>query len=447
MTALEKYFLANLYTPENNALLEKLQPTLRDAFPYVVELFYSELQRDDSAKKFLDSEMVEKRLKAELKRWMEFTLSPKSGCEADKVVDLQRHVGEVHARIDVPMSIVDSAMLMVKNGCFRTLLESIEERNAVYDAVLLVNSILESSLSVINEAFMHGLVENERNAQSFRANMDTQELVLEVERVRTDLFNWLSATTLDLMTNLPVQSTSLARTDFSLWIHHKLELVCMDTEMTDRIKQTMEKMKNLIDSDNSDTRALCVELNKITNDMAWLLSEIASSVAADAAREDPLTRLIDRKYLSPVMQKETRLALLGQSSFAVIMMDIDHFKSINDLHGHHAGDKALSHVGALLRKAVRISDYCFRYGGEEFLVLLPECDAEGARSIAEKVRKAVESEAISVENNRHINLTASLGVSEFIGHPDYMETIKSADAALYAAKHNGRNRTIVSTNK
>ncbi|MCV6589860.1 MAG: GGDEF domain-containing protein [Marinobacterium sp.] len=441
---LQKFHLSNLYTPSSNQHLAQLQDALRAAYPGIVDSFYVELLQDETARQFLDNQLVEERLKSELLRWLTLTLSPHTEDDVATVVALQRHVGEVHARINIPMSLVDSAMMMVKNGCFKALLIRLDKREAVYEAVMLINSILESSLSLINEAFLKGMIETERNAQSFRTNMTSHELVLEVERVRTSLFNWLSATTLDLMSGSPIRASSLTHSDFALWITHKLDLVCSQSSTSEQVKQLLTETAGKLENNVEDPKTLCLILNQNVNALAFQLSEIARTVTQMTERTDPLTQLIDRKYLPAIIQKETRQVMLGQNAYAIIMMDIDHFKQINDQYGHHAGDIVLGQVGTLVRKTVRVSDYCFRYGGEEFLILLPESTSEQAYQVAEEIRRALSNMLVALEDGQSLRLTSSFGVACFNGHPDYMETIKEADSALYTAKREGRNQTIVS---
>ncbi|HDZ84312.1 MAG TPA: GGDEF domain-containing protein, partial [Nitrospirae bacterium] len=120
---------------------------------------------------------------------------------------------------------------------------------------------------------------------------------------------------------------------------------------------------------------------------------------------------------------------------SVIMLDIDHFKAYNDTHGHNKGDNALVDVAKVLLKESREIDLAVRYGGEEFLVLLPETDLEGARDVAERIRQTIEATT---------NVTVSLGVTSYHEKMHQEEIVIKADKALYMAKNNGRNRVEVS---
>jgi len=130
-------------------------------------------------------------------------------------------------------------------------------------------------------------------------------------------------------------------------------------------------------------------------------------------------------------------------TFSVVMADIDHFKNVNDTYGHSAGDEILKAFAGLMQKALREVDVIYRYGGEEFLVLLPETDAQGALLVAERIRKAVDSKVLKHRDdpNIKIRVTSSFGVSinneKDLSH---LDIIKRADKALYEAKNSGRNR-------
>jgi diguanylate cyclase (GGDEF)-like protein len=124
---------------------------------------------------------------------------------------------------------------------------------------------------------------------------------------------------------------------------------------------------------------------------------------------------------------------------SALLLDLDHFKQINDTYGHGPGDEVLATVGEAIRSTVRESDFAGRYGGEEFVVLLPDTDLDAAMIVAEKIRKAVAGIQITAVDRR---ITTSVGVASLPLHAhDTATLIRAADRALYTAKANGRNRT------
>lgn len=127
----------------------------------------------------------------------------------------------------------------------------------------------------------------------------------------------------------------------------------------------------------------------------------------------------------------------------MLMLDIDHFKQVNDQFGHDGGDRVLQSLASVLGNQMRASDFVFRYGGDEFLVVLGEVDAERAESIAESLRQRVANADILLAANPSVKVTLSIGVAAFDGHPDYLRLVERADKALYSAKHDGRNRCVV----
>lgn len=177
-------------------------------------------------------------------------------------------------------------------------------------------------------------------------------------------------------------------------------------------------------------------------------AQMVESTMADNARleqlaqTDPLTQLLNRRALTERINAEMERALRYDSTMALLMIDLDHFKSVNDTYGHLVGDDVLRDVAQLLHDTIRTSDIVARYGGEEFLVLLPETDDEGAESFAERIRAAVEGHAFASESlAASLRLTASVGVAVFpAARIESVEDLFSrADAALYRAKADGRN--------
>ena len=158
---------------------------------------------------------------------------------------------------------------------------------------------------------------------------------------------------------------------------------------------------------------------------------------------DALTRLHNRRYLYETLPREIVRAKRNESTIAVIIVDLDHFKRINDSYGHEAGDMALRWVGSVLMKSVRGSDIVCRHGGEEFCVALPEASQESARAKAEEIRQALQELNLDY-CGQPLKITASFGIAVYPEHGTDADTLlRHADEALYDAKSGGRNRVMV----
>ncbi|MEZ4742252.1 MAG: GGDEF domain-containing protein [Bdellovibrionota bacterium] len=171
-------------------------------------------------------------------------------------------------------------------------------------------------------------------------------------------------------------------------------------------------------------------------------------VKATESITDPLTGLFNRGYLNSYlpMHIETMMKYPSdakQRNICLVMIDIDHFKKCNDTYGHLAGDEVIQYVASVLKNKLRKTDMVYRYGGEEFLAILPASDLEGAKVAAEKVRREVENSIVEFEGTK-ITTTVSIGVAKIeLGRENATDTIARADAALYHSKDNGRNRVSI----
>lgn len=156
---------------------------------------------------------------------------------------------------------------------------------------------------------------------------------------------------------------------------------------------------------------------------------------------DPLTGLINRKSIGLILEKNHSYSIRHSTPYSIAMLDIDFFKSVNDKYGHLAGDQVLRVLSDYLSSAFRHSDSVSRYGGEEFLILLPDTQHENALAILRKVCKEISQLRVRYED-KEITFTASIGVSDFEAGKSVGEIVHEADRALYTAKANGRNRVV-----
>lgn len=158
---------------------------------------------------------------------------------------------------------------------------------------------------------------------------------------------------------------------------------------------------------------------------------------------DGLTGLYNRRHFSAVLRKELDRVDRTKSTCSILMIDIDRFKSFNDTFGHAEGDRLLREVAKLIRETVRSMDFAFRFGGEEFVILLPETGAAGAWACAERLRTRLEARDFSaVPGGVPVRVTASIGIVEHREGYDIDDMVRCADIAMYAAKSAGRNRTV-----
>lgn len=183
--------------------------------------------------------------------------------------------------------------------------------------------------------------------------------------------------------------------------------------------------------------------NYITESKPEIISQNLTDILRHSSYTDQLTGLYNRKYLDEFIEKTTPQALRTRTNYGVLMVDIDYFKMVNDTYGHDIGDIALRRLSKVLKESIRESDVAFRFGGEEFIILLYNCEESKIQQIAENIRTKFEKEKIVVDKNTSFSKTLSIGISLFPKDADsFWKVIKFADIALYHAKDTGRNRVI-----
>ncbi len=195
---------------------------------------------------------------------------------------------------------------------------------------------------------------------------------------------------------------------------------------------------------NRELVAAKLELERLNDEL-----KEKNAILEELANIDGLTGVTNHRHFQENFDRELNRAIRGDHALALIMVDLDHFKRINDTYGHQAGDFVLKEACRIWKEQLRDYDTLARYGGEEFVVLLPESDAEAALAVAEKLRQATSEHDFDNKGERYA-VTASFGVSVFApgkDEPSKDELIEQADAALYEAKKKGRNRVVLYTPK
>lgn len=183
---------------------------------------------------------------------------------------------------------------------------------------------------------------------------------------------------------------------------------------------------------------------RIMNEM--LRRKAAEEEQRQLAEHDDLTKLLNRNVLANILEREWIRSCQAGQPFSVIVLDLDHFKSINDTYGHKAGDDVLRHMGTILCNSARQTDAVCRYGGEEFCLILPKTDSHAAYIVADRIRDKLASQAFSMSQNApeaEIHITCSVGIATASASDSSgEEVLQRADAALFSAKKYGRNQVV-----
>jgi diguanylate cyclase (GGDEF)-like protein len=203
-----------------------------------------------------------------------------------------------------------------------------------------------------------------------------------------------------------------------------------------------EVLWELVERSSTLARNLLYTLSsRVRNDNLVIFeSRQQQAISEQHSKIDALTGLFNRRWLENSLPRLTTHAQTQQNALCVLMLDVDHFKAYNDTHGHHAGDCALTTLGNALGNNIRPYDYAVRYGGEEFLLILPDTTASDARIIAERIKELLRNMDILDRDGNHLpHITVSMGLAELKNHQTMSTLIEAADAALYRAKHAGRD--------
>ena len=426
-----------------------LEPLLKQQGEAIVEGFYRRLLAHPQAAEFLSTEIVNQRLRQGVSSWLAYTFLGAHAQTVEEFLEYQARLGRMHADIDIPLNLFLLGLRALK----AELLDKVEHLEPRYHkpAILYISGLLDLVLAIATESYSEGHGEMISDLQRMRMSIPPENLQLVCEQMRNRLLRWyaeqLAAIHQGIFQGGDERGfTSLRESEIGLWLEHKAPLLFPENDTLERLKQVCREIDRLL-GQIRQTRIqqagrTVAELEEGIKKADWLLVELGREVAEMEGRTDPLTHLFNRRHLSTVMNFGSRKARGGQQ-YAVILLDIDHFKQINDTHGHDIGDQVLKRFADLLSENVRSSDFVFRYGGEEFLILLPSVQESTALCVADKLRRQVEKTPIQLPGGSNISLTVSCGIAMSAGEWNYERVIKRADQALYQAKQQGRNRCLV----
>lgn len=450
--------MEELFGWASQAALSAVRTEIRDVVignkSALVEAFYGYMMENAEASRFLSVKAVEAHLKPGLEVWLETLLCHQTAEELDGVLAMQRHVGEVHARAQIPLQLVARGMRLLKREISARLVVGRLGRDESVLAVMWVIHLIDVAFETMSSAFEHSREGDVRTDEAYRMSAAGSNLSLDRERQIAVLREWESRLFRAMAMDMPLENvSSLHSSGFGLWLDHKAALIFDNTRELALIGACVGNIDGAVFpapdgaarpiSTPEGLRALIKSVTAGVDQIVYLLNAMFDRLADLEVGRDVLTQLFNRRFLPTIMKREIDLGRRTGTTFCVLLLDVDLFKEVNDRYGHDAGDKVLQNVAGLLLGQVRISDFVFRYGGEEFLIVLAEVDETKAHYVAEKIRRCVEASPTPLSEDRKIQVTLSIGLAQHDGHPDFSRLVERADKALYQAKASGRNRTVV----
>ncbi len=329
------------------------------------------------------------------------------------------------------------------------------ERNAVDDArqaFSLLEDMEEEFASVYLRVFLNRLgTRNHLRLSHIRSLSDKNILVYFESHLE-----WIERLVAAVASRNPDAMPELdhTRCDFGCWLNDN-DLI-RDKSYTKQLQKLHESMHHVVTEistimdrkqSSAPIYALLRKAETYSLELGNEISLLNSIVIMSVYSKDPLTGFLTRRFMERVILNQLEIAKATETAFSLVIFDLDHFKQINDRHGHQAGDRVLEHVAGLVRETLRQSDLVFRHGGEEFLLVLPSTTLYQAHQLAERLRHRIAE--CPLPGTPDITVSASFGVAE-ISPQNYeivdnilvRDLIAECDARLYAAKHRGRNRVV-----
>lgn len=281
---------------------------------------------------------------------------------------------------------------------------------------------------------------------------EIQEILHRLEQAVRDHGAWLMMWHRSIICSLPLGEQHMAddahrRCNFGIWYYQEAPDYLRQFGVFDQIgddhrqmhRRARELSQLALDTHGITTSDYDQFLNQ-RSEFRELVRVLEKKLQDLLFHTDPLTRVYNRQRMLPMLAREQERAIGADEPCVIGMVDLDHFKSVNDTHGHPAGDAVLKHVALFFATHLRPSDLIFRYGGEEFLLCLPDTNIHGARRVLDRLRRELAEEQIDIGNGVTLQVTSSFGITAVEKDLTLEELIARADQAVYTAKTGGRNQ-------
>ena len=420
-----------------------------DEIRHLVTVFYDYMLSHAESALFLNTEQVSTRLSGSMFDWLRSVLGSAYE-DLPLLLAKQREIGVVHARIGLPIDLVNRGARKLKEELYQLLKSKADYSvSLLSDAICFSSLAMDTALEAMTVSYSPSYQNSLHTQEQYRLQTIYDDVNVERERQIRSFTDWENQFIYNIATGLPSGDlVFLADSDFGMWFSHKgkhilgsgnllAEMESVIAEIDNRLTQALSNQQQ---PGETERMSLLQDIRQLSAKIHFLLASMFEALVKQENGKDSLAQLLNRRFIPTIMRREISLALHSRRPFTLAMLDIDYFKQINDSYGHNTGDMTLKNVAAVIYEHIRSSDYVFRYGGEEFMILLVESDESQASIILETLRKKIAELRIAASMTESFSITVSIGVAEYDYHPDYKQLVDKADRALYLAKSHGRNR-------
>lgn len=413
----------------------------------LVSEFYTQMLQEKHALEFLSVGIVHTKLQQTLNQWILDSFKVPLTNTFEIMLKKHQTVGHVHARVGIPSWLIMRGIREIEKKVFELL--PLHYQDHAYNIATYMIQILSFSSEIMCRAYEANLEVKNDMKHTYRLFSAMQDVSTQKEKQRGSLLDWENG----LMFKVFSEANSfnhqlLSKSEFGLWFIHKAAYAFSSSEQVNiiiKIIHQVDMLNHEISLCNDKTLALNIihNIREKNREILHLVDQLFQVSEYIGSGNDSLTQLLNRRYLNTILSREINYSRKNSSPLTMLSIDADHFKTINDRYGHAAGDLALQFLAEVILEHAKGSDYAFRVGGEEFLLLQVDNDISRAKTIAESILKRVQETKIQTSTGQSFNFSVSIGVVHYDGHPDYQRFLDSADAALYAAKNNGRANVYV----
>ncbi|MFW8567186.1 GGDEF domain-containing protein [Orrella sp. 11846] len=412
--------------------------------------FYDTLMQDPVAHEFLNHTKVHSHLHHSMQNWVIKMCDPAARDRLHEIYDEQIKIGDIHARMNVSVGLVLKGARLLKQTFAQHVFAgdlSVQER---FNCLKVFNGLIDLSMEAMSAAYTTSVSEKARSSEAYRLFSLTENLATERERQRAALLDWESQFMFEAAIAQDVKRLpAIQKSEFGLWFRHKARHAFDGLNETQFINEALTEIDEeclplLADPDLplTERSSNIHRIRTMALNMQTQLSSLFNKSMEIESGKDVLTGLLNRRFLTSILTREVELSRKENKSFSLASIDIDHFKQINDEHGHETGDLLLVAFSQFLQKQCRGGDFIFRMGGEEFLILMADANLPQATIGMQRLLTALRNETFLLPNRKVLSITVSIGLSTYDGHPDYQRLLRQSDRALYQAKQNGRNQLI-----